>query len=119
MADPKFLLHAESLLSKWGFGDGDALSDWWWDTFEYDPDWDFHVVLFELVKEHLVPEMERKGHRVELVFIHTIHNPVRAERLNGEEIDWYGDHATLPIAIAVTRDQILAAVAVTEQGENR
>lgn len=109
MAEPRFTLHAESLLSKWGFGDGDALEDWWWDNFDEEPPFNDHDVLYALVLAHLVPAIEEAGHSVEVFRIHTIHNPVRGRRLDGEEVDSYAGAYVLPIEVSVTREQILAA----------
>lgn len=110
MTERMFTMHAESLLSKWGFGDGDALSDWWWDQFETDPPFNDHDVLFTLVESHLVPKMQAAGWKVDLVKIATIHNPVRAGRLNNVEVDWYaGDGGPISIEASVTAEQILHA----------
>jgi hypothetical protein len=76
------VLYADDLLSKWGFGDGDRLSDWVYDEFKrYDFEYNNHKVLEELVKRFLLPKLEKK---VEIMFIGTIHNPVRAEMIDGE-----------------------------------
>lgn len=110
MTEPMFTMHADSLLSKWGFGDGDALSEWWWHRFETDPPFNDHDVLFNLVEAYLAPKMRAAGWEVDLVKIATIHNPVRAERLNNAEIDWYtGDNGPIPIEVSVTAEQILHA----------
>lgn len=116
MSEPTFLLDANSLLSKWGFGDGDALSDWWWDNFDEEPPFNDHDALYTLVETHLVPELEKAGWEVELVKISTIHNPVRAERLNNIEQDWYAaDHPDIPIQVYVTAAQIRAAAENNER----
>ena len=120
MSEPMFLLDASSLLSKWGFADGDALSDWWWDNFDCDPPFSDHDAIYSLAEKYLVPQMELAGWTVELVRIQTIHNPARAERLNGVEVDWYAGTTEIPVEARVTKEQILAVVAtlapVTEEG---
>lgn len=109
MSEPMFLLDAESLMSKWGFGDGDALSDWWWDNFDEDCPFNADDLLYALVVEYLMPKLRAAGWTVELCRIETTHNPVRAERLNGREVDWYAaGHVEFdpPIFAEVTREQI-------------
>lgn len=112
MADGGFLLDAESLMSKWGFGDGDALDEWWWDRFAADAEFDTDELLYALVLAYLVPAMRERGHVVELVRIETIHNPVRAGMLDGVEVDHYadGDHFDPPIYVVITVEQVLEMV---------
>lgn len=110
MNEPTFLMDAESLGSKWGFGDGDALDDWWWDNYGEDPSFNTHRVLYRLVEDHLIPALAEWD--IELVLIHTNHNPVRAEKVDGVEIDWGDSGGAFPCrgVVAVTRRQIEAAV---------
>jgi hypothetical protein len=108
-----FLLNAESLLSKWGFGDGGALGEWWWDNFDEPEPFDDHRALIVLVETYLVPALAAAGWTVELTYVETNHNPVRAETLNGAKVDWYDTRRVEfdpPIWAEVTRDQILAAL---------
>jgi hypothetical protein len=89
--EPKLFLYSECLLSKWGFTDGDEPDFWldWCDEQGVDYNaWDWHTVLRRLVREHLAPKLDQ---RVELVDIETIHNPIRAETVDGVEVDWYAD----------------------------
>jgi hypothetical protein len=80
-------MHADDLLSKWGFGDGDSLSSWALQEFDrYDFEYQNHKLLEELVRRFLLPKLEKK---VEIFFIGTIHNPVRAEMIDGE---YYRNH---------------------------
>lgn len=75
------VLYADDLLSKWGFGDGDRLSDWVYESFNrFDFEYNNHKLLEELVKRFLLPKLDKK---VEISFISTIHNPVRAEMIDG------------------------------------
>jgi hypothetical protein len=92
--EPTLPLWSSGLLSKFGFGDGDEPDAWldWCDEQGVDynaPGWDWHATLRRLVREHLVPKLDQ---RVELVDIDTAHNPIRAEKVDGVEIDWYRDY---------------------------
>lgn len=103
---PDLILHSECLLSKWGFSDGDipeqlldALDD---AGLDYGGNW--RPALRQLVREHLAPKLDQD---VELVDIETIHNPIRAEKVDGVEIDWFAldhpvtltpDHVRVPMA---------------------
>lgn len=115
MTDRTFLLDAESLCSKWGFGDGDALDDWWWDTYDEAPTIDTHELLHALVLAFLMPAIREAGHEVVLERIETNHNPVRAFTIDGVEIDHYSDHDHFDpdILVEVAREQIEAIVAKT------
>jgi hypothetical protein len=93
MDEPKLVLWSDGLLSKWGFGDGDEPDAWldWCDEQGIDYNargWDWHTTLRRLVREYLAPNLDQ---RADLVDIETIHNPIRATKVDGEEIDWYGD----------------------------
>lgn len=83
----KFTMYADDLLSKWGFGDGDRLIDFMYEnnsSFEFKVN--SHKLLEELVKRYLLPKLKDK---VEIFYINTIHNPVRAEMINGK---YYQNH---------------------------
>jgi hypothetical protein len=80
-------MYADDLLSKWGFEDGDRLSDFMYDNkSEFEDKVNGHELLEELVKRYLLPLLKDK---VEIYFIQTIHNPVRAEMINGR---YYRNH---------------------------
>jgi len=83
-------LNAECLLSKWGFSDGDVLWDWACDHGVElgDAGLAEHRALQSLVRKFLVPAIEAAGHAVEVVDLETIHNPIYADRLDGEEVPW-------------------------------
>ena len=82
-----FVMYADDLLSKWGFGGGDRLADYCHDEFDvYDFQFNCHKALEELVKRYLLPKLDKK---VEIMFIGTIHNPVRAEMIDGQ---YYTNH---------------------------
>lgn len=89
MDDRPLHLDMSSLCSKWGFGDGDMLDDWWWDTYGEAPSLNSDDLLHALVLTYLAPAIEAAGHRVEIVRVETCHNPVRAISLDGLEVDWY------------------------------
>lgn len=103
-----FHLNAESLCSKWGFGDGDALDEWWWETYDEAPPFNTDDMLHALVIEHLVPEMRKAGWDPMIVRISTVHNPIRAEHLNGVTVDWYDSNVEFdpPIEVWVTPEQV-------------
>lgn len=109
-------LYGSSLTSKWGFSDGDVVFDWLYDNgYENDvPENGIaeHDVLADLVRTHLVPVIEAAGHTIELVEIGTIHNPIRAERIDGQPIDWYDlDNDSIDeLYVDVTREQIINAI---------
>lgn len=107
-------LDADNLGHKWGFSDGDILDDWWWEVYDEAPTVDTHDLLWDLVNEFLVPEIEKAGHIVELTHIQTNHNPVRLEKLNGVEVDWYSEKWELftpTISVWVTKEQIEKLIA--------
>ncbi|MFK4760315.1 hypothetical protein ACI3KS_05205 [Microbacterium sp. ZW T5_45] len=107
---PTFTLDAEGLLSKWGFGDGDALDDWWWDNFDEEPPFNDHDMLHALVVTYLVPAICDAAREVEVFRLETIHNPVRARTLDRVEVDHYSTQDRRidpPITVAVTKQQIL------------
>lgn len=82
----RLVLLSDDLLSKWGFNDGDtpdAYLDWCDDNdHPYPPD-DWHGILRTLVRTRLLPALDQ---RVDLVDIETLHNPIRAERVDGRDV---------------------------------
>lgn len=104
--EPKLVLRSDCLLSKWGFNDGDEPDYWldWCDEQGIDYNargWHWHTTLRRLVRKYLAPKLDQ---RVELVDIETTHNPIRAETVDGVEVDWYAaspitltpDHVEIP-----------------------
>lgn len=90
------VLAPQSLLSKWGFNDGDMPDDVAdaWD--ELHPDRFVSVawrdgVLPQLVREFLEPALDQD---VTLTEIGTNHNPIRASTVNGIDVEefWVGPH---------------------------
>lgn len=116
MTDDGLLLRSQSLLSKWGFSDGD-MPDELMDYCEehgIDPcraDW--RETLCLLVMTHLLPEL-LKHQQVELVGIDTSHNPVRASRVNGVDVTdlWTEDCdiVLLPEYVVVPYSDVFAAM---------
>jgi hypothetical protein len=115
MTAPVFSFSGNGLCSKWGNGDGDALDDWWWETYDASPTVNTDELLYALVVTYLVPAIRTAGHEVEIERIHTIHNPVRARTLDGVEVDHYGghDYFTPDVWVDITREQIEKVAGVT------
>lgn len=94
-AEPHITLFSSSLLSKWGFNDGDTPEPWidWCEANGVDSS-EVRFPLVALVREHLVPVIEQT---IEVVQIGTSHNPIRAQRVDGVDMSdvWYG-RAPLP-----------------------
>jgi hypothetical protein len=110
------LLFSESLLSKWGFSDGDVPYDYldWCDATgtDYPAGGAWRAMLVKLVRERLVPALEQD---VETYVMETNHNPIRARSVDGEDVtDLHydplppdGPHLT-PECIAVPFTEIAA-----------
>jgi hypothetical protein len=110
-------LDAASLVSKFGFWDGDPPS-WLEDRFV--ASWDdaedeyglllneWHGVLTSLVEERLVPAIRAAGHEVETYRIDGNHNPIRASSVDGIEYDGYMDapFAWGEIEVSVPLDEV-------------
>jgi hypothetical protein len=91
-------LFSDALLSKWGFGDGDEPDAWMDYCDEHGIDWtriEWHPILVRLVRTHLLPAIDQ---RVEVVEIETIHNPIRAETVDGVDVTdhWYDSSGSGP-----------------------
>ncbi|MFI0825713.1 hypothetical protein ACH4Q7_14795 [Streptomyces roseolus] len=107
MPEPQLTLFSSSLLSKWGFNDGEDPADWL--------DWceangiDYTALAFPLlplVRTHLLPHIEQA---VSLVEVETCHNPVRVDTVDGIDVTevWFGrapeptlmpDHVDVPMS---------------------
>jgi hypothetical protein len=90
MSEPVLTLFSDSLLSKWGFNDGDD-PDAWLDYCEANGI-DYNTVEFPLaalVRQYLLPALDQD---VSVVEIETSHNPIRAELVDGVDVTeaWYG-----------------------------
>jgi hypothetical protein len=88
------VLHADGLLSKWGFGDGDA-PDAYLDYCEAHgrmlSSW--RALLPRIIREFVLPVLDQ---RVEIVVVGTNHNPVRAVTVDGVNVEalWDDDSGT-------------------------
>src|SRR5687768_2210978 len=84
-------LNSESLLSKWGFCDGDLLQ-WLYDFGKLDQ----HATLVELVRRRLLPALNQK---VEIEVIATCHNPCRATTVDGEDVTKWHSELNCPVKL--------------------
>lgn len=116
---PGLWLESESLLSKWGFNDGelpDQLLDWL-DTqgLPYPGDW--REVLPLLVERELLPALDQA---VTLTRIGGNHNPVRAKTVDGVDVEacWYDTQAKVtltPDGVTVLFPRVLAFIREVEE----
>jgi hypothetical protein len=119
-AERGYTLRAESLASKWGFGDGDGLDDYMYDLrdlglIDHTPE--RNSFLYAAVQKFLVPELTRRGITAEIVVIGSNHNPVRADTINGADVDHYGAPPPACLAgveVTVSRAELLALATVLE-----
>lgn len=107
-------LSAECLLSKWGFSDGLALSEWWWRNDQGTPEpWsvaDEKVILRRLVRTHLIPAIESAGHEIEVYDIDTHHNPIRARQFDRREVDDRADNPDPNVTVEVPVQDVMDAI---------
>ena len=104
-------LDADDLFDKGGFLDGALIDDWWESIHGGPPEFDTEGVLSALVQRHLVPAIERAGRAVEVTRIVTLHNPVRATRLDGTPVSISAPREPRflpPIRVDVTPKEIAA-----------
>lgn len=90
------ILGGASLCSKWGFNDGNSPEDLP-DDLLTEVDW--HHVLRTLVRSHLVPAIKAAGYSITVYDIDTAHNPIRADMINGIEIDHYDSGGAAQVAL--------------------
>lgn len=114
----EIVFYAKGLQSKWGFGDGDMLDDLLYEHIGTDEEIDHtfggrdkcgalytlkHAVLILAVERFVVPALDQT---VDTFRLYTIHNPIRAERINGDtDIE---DYTLTPAAVAVPGSAIRA-----------
>ncbi|MFG2747212.1 hypothetical protein ACGFY0_45155 [Streptomyces chartreusis] len=118
MTEPHLTLFSSSLLSKWGFNDGDD-PDAWLDWCE-GQGIDYNALDFpltRLVRKHLVPVLDQA---VTVVDIDTSHNPIRVDTVNGADVTevWFGrapEPTLTPDHVDVPMSEVLS-VALTEAG---
>lgn len=84
--------YTSGLLSKWGFKDGDILDDLLWDSglcgtgkLGDDSELQEHDVLTKIIQDYVLPKITDD---VKTCRIMTIHNPIRAEFVNGVSVEW-------------------------------
>lgn len=119
--EPGFWMCSDGLLSKWGFDDGslpDSYLDWLDEQGLDYPDDDTEI-LRTLVRERLVPALDQ---HIELVDIETSHNPIRASRVDGVDVEdcWYGKQPNpelTPDAVFVTYRDVLDLAERAKQEE--
>ncbi|MFC8075952.1 hypothetical protein ACFUN8_10445 [Streptomyces sp. NPDC057307] len=118
MTEPTITLFSSSLLSKWGFNDGDDPELWlaWCETRGIDHN-AFDFPWAALVRKYLVPVIEQD---ITVVNIGTMHNPIRAATVDGADVTeaWSG-RAPAPIltpdAVDVPMPEVLR-LALNEAG---
>lgn len=98
-------LHSRGLTSKYGFNDGDEPDDLldWFELHrpEYDyPTADWHPVLVKLVQDYLLPALKET---VEVMLIETNHNPIRAAKINGNELVYEDDLDEVEVTVPFER----------------
>jgi hypothetical protein len=108
-------LISDGLLSRWGFNDGDVPDAYldWCDANEHPYPDDWNTVLRTLVRTRLVPALDQ---RVELTDIETAHNPIRAVRVEGQDVTgcWSDSTARLtltPECVEIPYADVLAIYA--------
>lgn len=107
-----FVLHAECLASKWGFGDGDALEDYLWNELGLVKTPSRNGFLHAVSMKYLAPELERRGIKAEIELIETHHNPVRICTIDGVQVDHYHREkcpdVLKNIEVVIPKNEILA-----------
>jgi hypothetical protein len=100
-------LRSADLYSKWGFADGDLMMDLMFEEVR-----DYHDALVAVVERLLLPKLHQK---VVLFTMETSHNPVRAQRVDGVEVEWNGGMGSgpplSPAVVRVTLGEMRAAAA--------
>jgi hypothetical protein len=125
-------LRAESLASKWGFADGDIVTDYLYSLEDLGYKFIFPKINFTfrdeflgfLIDKCLVPKLKEKGLRFEVTKVGTIHNPFRIYELNGNKLNHY-DLCDVPelqsISISLSPEDVLNMLQIFNkelEGEN-
>jgi hypothetical protein len=76
-----YTFYTDGICHKYGFGDGDMLNNVF---FHFDTTGNHHDLLYLFVSRFVVPKIT--NHKVELYFMHTGHNPVRARTVDDIEV---------------------------------
>ncbi len=82
--------YTRCLLSKWGFGDGSMLDDL---IFDAGIELDEHELLIRVVRSFVLPQIDQ---HVDVFEIGSIHNPIRADAVDGKKVDNYSDDHGVP-----------------------
>lgn len=105
-------LDGGSLLSKWGFSDGDLMTDWAWGNLPAEDaeriSEQHHDLLITLVRERLLPKLS--SWNIEITEVQTLHNPIRARRIDGVEVGWRDPEFSHPIEnieVVVTAEDVM------------
>jgi hypothetical protein len=111
---PYVVLESASLLSRWGFDDGDCLA-WLKDYGEVDE----FKVLEAIVRAYLLPLLDVN---IQLCCLHTIHNPVRVLKVNGVDAEqfWDDDRSFLffpDIKVTVAGEHVLAIARIVQNSK--
>ena len=78
-------LFSESLFSKWGFWDGDQLYEWKEQHVIPGMELSCADLLVAAVEAYLLPALKQN---VEVEWLCTVHNPIRAMAVDGVKVDW-------------------------------
>lgn len=110
-------LFSSSLLSKFGFNDGEEPDDVW-DLLDRAGQTDladnWHEVLIQLVEEYLLPALDQ---RVEVMRIETNHNPIRARTVDGVDVESMHDSDEVeltPDAVEVPMERVMELLLATD-----
>jgi hypothetical protein len=115
---PDLWLGADCLTSKWGFNDGDLpepFMDYWDEVgVDYVP-MDWKATLRKLVRDHLVPALEAAGHELTVSDRSSHHNPIRADVIDGVDIQATTNNIDSPVplrveGVTVPYDEVMRAV---------
>jgi hypothetical protein len=107
--EPTLTLFSSSLLSKWGFNDGDDPDDWLDYCERLGVDYTaLGFPLVPLVQRYLLPALEQT---VTVVEVETCHNPIRVETVDGQDMTevWH-NRAPEPTLTPEAVDVPMAAV---------
>lgn len=113
-------LHSSGLLSKWGFNDGAAPDDvldyceergLLTDAHGYYQPVSWRPILEQLVRRYLLPTLDQ---HVTVVHIETTHNPIRAETVDGVNVDdcWHdgGGPELTPESVTIPMAEVAALI---------
>ena len=107
--DQAITLHARDVLSKWGFDDGDLMlhDQRCRAILEEFQGVTSHELLVAVVRRCLLPRLHQ---HVELAELVTLHNPARAESVDGVKLDGYGSPVDGDDYVDLTPDLIVVAL---------